>query len=283
MPRNVLFIAIGALALLVLITNAMFIVRQDRQAIVLRVGQYVRTINPPSVNQPGLYFKVPFMENVVIYDRRNLGMTLAGQQMVASDQELLIVDAVVRWRIVDPRRFYQSAFTEAGGVDRISIFAQAAMRRALGAASSNDIISGRRAAIMQTIEDDLNRSAASELGVHIDDVRIRQVDFPQQTQERIYARMSSEREQVAARLRAEGARNATIITATAQQEAERVRGEGEGERARIFARAYGRDPEFAAFYRSMRAYDTALDANTPIVVPPDSDFFRYMQNRRGGR
>jgi modulator of FtsH protease HflC len=283
MPRNLLVIAIGVLALLVLVMNSAFIVRQDRQAIVLRVGQYVRTINQPSVNQPGLYFKVPFVENVVIYDRRNLGLTLAGQQMVASDQELLIVDAVVRWRITDPRRFYQSAFTESGGVERISIFAQAAMRRALGAASSNDIISGRRAAIMQQIEDDLNRSAASELGVHIDDVRIRQVDFPQQTQERIYARMSSEREQVAARLRAEGARNATIITATAQQESERLRGEGEGERARIFARAFGRDPEFAAFYRSMRAYDTALDANTPIVVPPDSDFFRYMQSRRGGR
>jgi modulator of FtsH protease HflC len=283
MPRNLLVIAIGALALLVLVMNSAFIVRQDRQAIVLRVGQYVRTINQPSVNQPGLYFKVPFVENVVIYDRRNLGLTLAGQQMVASDQELLIVDAVVRWRITDPRRFYQSAFTEAGGVERISIFAQAAMRRALGAASSNDIISGRRAAIMQQIEDDLNRSAASELGVHIDDVRIRQVDFPQQTQERIYARMSSEREQVAARLRAEGARNATIITATAQQESERLRGEGDAERARIFARAFGRDPEFAAFYRSMRAYDTALDANTPIVVPPDSDFFRYMQSRRGGR
>jgi modulator of FtsH protease HflC len=283
MPRNLLILAIGALALLVLITNATFVVRQDRQAIVLRLGEYVRVINPPSANEPGLYFKWPFIENVVIYDRRNLGMTLAGQQMVASDQELLLVDAVVRWRITDPRRFYQSAFTEQGGVDRISIFAQAAMRRALGAASSNDIISGRRAALMQTIEDDLNRSAASELGVHIDDVRIRQVDFPQATQERIYARMSSEREQVAARLRAEGARNATIITATAQQESERLRGEGEAERARIFARAYGRDPEFAAFYRSMRAYDYALDAGTPIVVPPDSDFFRYMQSRRGGR
>lgn len=283
MPRNLLLIGIGAFALLVLVMNSTFIVRQDRQAIVLRLGQYVRTINPPSVNQPGLYFKVPFVENVVIYDRRNLGLTLAGQQMVASDQELLIVDAVVRWRIADPRRFYQSAFTEAGGVERISIFAQAAMRRALGAASSNDIISGRRAALMQAIEDDLNRSAASELGVHIDDVRIRQVDFPQQTQERIYARMSSEREQVAARLRAEGARNATIITATAQQESDRLRGEGEGERARIFARAYGRDPEFAAFYRSMRAYETAIEQNTPIVVPPDSDFFRYMQSRRGGR
>ena len=283
MPRQLLPVAIGVLAFLVLLMNATFIVRQDRQAIVLRLGQYVRTINPPSVTQPGLYFKVPFMENVVIYDRRNLGLTLAGQQMVASDQELLIVDAVVRWRITDPRRFYQSAFTEQGGVERISIFAQAAMRRALGAASSNDIISGRRAALMQAIEDDLNRSAANELGVHIDDVRIRQVDFPQQTQERIYARMSSEREQVAARLRAEGARNATIITATAQQESERLRGEGDGERARIFARAYGRDPEFAAFYRSMRAYEQAIGQGTPIVVPPDSDFFRYMQSRRGGR
>ena len=282
MPRNALVIGIGLFALLVLVLNSTFIVRQDRQAIVLRLGQYVRTINPPSATQPGLYFKVPFMENVVIYDRRNLGLTLAGQQVVASDQELLIVDAVVRWRIADPRRFYQSAFTEQGGVDRISIFAQAAMRRALGAASSNDIISGRRSELMQAIEDDLNRSAASELGVHIDDVRIRQVDFPQQTQERIYARMSSEREQVAARLRAEGARNATIITATAQQESERLRGEGDGERARIFARAYGRDPEFAAFYRSMRAYETAIEQNTPIVVPPDSDFFRYMRNRNGG-
>jgi membrane protease subunit HflC len=282
MTRSVPLLLIAGVVLLVVLLNSMFIVRQDRQAIVLRLGQYTRAINPPSVNQPGLYFKAPFVENVVFYDRRNLGMTLAGQQMVASDQELLIVDAVVRWRITDPRRFYQTALTEAGGVDRISIFAQAAMRRALGAASSNDIISGRRAALMQTIEDDLNRSAASELGVHIDDVRIRQVDFPQQTQERIYARMSSEREQVAARLRAEGQRNATIITATAQEQSERLRGEGEAERARIFARAYGRDPEFAAFYRSMRAYDTALEQGTPIVVPPDSDFFRYMQRRRGG-
>lgn len=283
MPRGLFPIAIAAFVLLVIAMNTMFIVRQDRQAIVLRVGQYVRTINAPGQDQPGLYFKWPFVENVTVYDRRNLGLTLAGQQIVASDQELLIVDAIVRWRITDPRRFYQSALTEAGGAERISIFAQAAMRRALGGASSNDIISGRRSAIMQAIEDDLNAAAASELGVHIDDVRIRQVDLPTQTQTRVYARMSSEREQVAARLRAEGARNATIITATAQEQADRTRGEGEAERARIFARAYGRDPEFAAFYRSMRAYDTALDQGTPIVVSPDSDFFRYMQNRRGGR
>jgi membrane protease subunit HflC len=281
MPRN-LPILIAAFLVLVVALNAMFIVRQDRQAIVLRLGQYTRVINAPGPTQPGLYFKLPFIENVIIYDRRNLGLTLAGQQIVASDQELLIVDAVVRWRITDPRLFYQSALTEAGGAERIAIFAQAAMRRALGAASSNDIISGRRAAIMQAIEDDLNASAASELGVHIADVRIRQVDLPPQTQARVYARMSSEREQVAARLRAEGERNATIIRATAQEQAARLRGEGDGETARIFARAYGRDPEFAAFYRSMRAYDNALQAGTPIVVGPDSDFFRYMQRRGGG-
>jgi membrane protease subunit HflC len=282
MPRNMPFVIGAAFLLLVLALMSTFIVRQDRQAIVLRFGQYVRTINAPDENNPGLYFKWPLIETVTIYDRRNLGLELAGQQMVASDQELLIVDAVVRWRITDPRLFYQRALTEAGGADRLTTFAQAAMRRALGGATSNDIISGRRAAIMQAIEDDLNASVASELGVRIVDVRIRQVDLPPQTQARVFARMSSEREQVAARLRAEGERNATIIRATAQEQSARLRGEGDAERARIFARAYGRDPEFAAFYRSMRAYDTALETGTPIVVGPDSDFFRYMQRRRGG-
>ncbi|MCX7356684.1 MAG: protease modulator HflC [Alphaproteobacteria bacterium] len=281
MSRSLVSVAIGAFALLIVIMNCSFVVPQDRQAIVLRFGEYVRVINQPGVNEPGLYFKAPW-ESVVIYDKRNLGLTLAGQEIVASDQELLIVDAVVRWQITDPRLFYQGALTEQGGVQRIETYAQAALRRALGSASSDDIISGRRAAIMQAIEDDLNRTTATELGAHVADVRIRQVDLPSQTQQGVYTRMSSEREQVAARLRAEGERNATIIVATAREQSERLRGEGEGERARIFARVYGRDPEFAAFYRSMRAYETALDANTPIVVSPDSDFFRYMQRRRGG-
>jgi modulator of FtsH protease HflC len=155
------------------------------------------------------------------------------------------------------------------------------MRRALGGAGSDDIISGRRAELMQQIENDLNAAAAAELGVRVIDVRIRQADLPPETQERVYERMRSERQQVAGRIRAEGERDAAIIRATAQEESERTRGQGEAERARIFARAYGRDPEFAAFYRSMRAYDYALEAGTPIVVPPDSDFFRYMQRRRG--
>lgn len=283
MSRNLLFIFGGIFIALILITNTFFIVRQDRQAIVLRFGEYTNTINEIGSNEPGLYFKIPFVENVVIYDRRNIGLTLEGQPIVASDQERLIVDAVVRWRIVDPRLFYQSALTEDGGASRLETYAEAAMRRALGSATSNEIISGRRAELMQRIEADLNASAATELGVNVVDVRIRQADLPDETRERVYERMRSERQQVAGRIRAEGERDAQIILATAREQSERLRGEGDAERARIFARAYGRDPEFAAFYRSMRAYDYALEQGTPIVISPDSDFFRYMQRRSGSR
>jgi modulator of FtsH protease HflC len=282
MPRNLPLVLAVVFVALVILLNSVFIVRQDRQAIVLRFGAYTASINEPGANEPGLYFKIPFFDNVIMYDKRNIGLILEGQSIVPSDQERLIVDAVVRWRITDPRRFYQSALTEDGGEERLKVFTESAMRRVLGAATSDQIISGRRAALMQAIEDDLNRSAATELGVRVVDVRIRQADLPVENQERVYERMRSERQQVAGRIRAEGQRDAAIILATARQESERLRGEGEGERARIFAGAYGRDAEFAAFYRSMRAYDAAIDANTPIVVPPDSDFFRYMQRRRGG-
>ncbi len=283
MQRNLLVIGIAAIVALLIVTNTDFIVRQDRQAIILRFGEYVGAINEVGTDEPGIYVKIPFVDTVTIYDKRNIGLTIEGQPIVASDQERLIVDAVVRWRIVDPRRFYQSAISEEGGASRLETFAESAIRRALGSATSNEIISGRRAQLMQVIEADLNASAATELGVNVVDVRIRQADLPDETRDRVYERMRSERQQVAGRIRAEGERDAAIIRATAQEESERLRGEGDAERARIFARAYGRDPEFAAFYRSMRAYDQALDAGTPIVVPPDSDFFRYMQSRRGGR
>jgi len=281
MPRNLPIVFIVAFVALIVVLNSMFIVRQDRQAIVLRFGEYTSAINEPGANEPGLYFKIPFVETVVMYDRRNLGLALVAQDFVASDQERLIVDAVVRWQIADPRLFYQSAFNEEGGVQRLRSFTESAMRRALGSATTNDIISGRRAELMQVIEADLNAAAATELGVRVVDVRIRQADFPNETRNQVYERMRSERQQVAERIRAEGNRDATIIRATARQEEQRLMGEGDAERSRIYAGAYGRDPEFAAFYRSMRAYEQSIEAGTPIVVPPDSDFFRYMQRRRG--
>lgn len=279
------FVAVGLAAIvLVLLLNTAFVVRQDRQAIVLRFNAVVAAINAGEVNEAGLHFKAPFIDNVVIYDKRNMGLLISGsedQAVVASDQERLIVDAFVRWRIRDPRRFYQRVVNEEQGANQLSRNAESALRGVLGGASSNDIISGRRAELMLAIRNQLNAAAAAELGVEIVDVRIRQADLPRQTRDRVYARMSTERQQVAGRIRAEGQRDAALIVATARQESERLRGEGEAERARIFARAYGRDPEFAAFYRSMRAYDAAIGQGTPIIISPDSDFFRYMQRRRG--
>jgi modulator of FtsH protease HflC len=285
-----------AAAVLVVLLNTLFVVRQQEQALVLRFGERTYWINVEGVPgaRPGLYAKIPFVDTVVRYDKRNMGLTIQGQSIVAADQERLIVDAMLRWKIVQPLRFYQAAQTTEGGAQRLQTRMESALRRALGSATSNDIISGRRAQLMQVIEDDLNATALAELGVRIADVRIRQADLPPQTQQRVYQRMRSDREQVAARIRAEGGERALTIRAEgdrqvveikagAQEQSEKLRGQGEAERARIFAAAYGRDPEFAEFYRSMLAYQKALDAGTPIVVPTDSDFFRYMQNRNGRR
>lgn len=295
MPRALspLLIVLGVIVLVA--WNSVFIVNPDQQAIVLRVGQWVRTINAPGAPGPGLHFKTPFVESVVTFSRRNLSLPLADMpEIVAGDQERLEVDAFVRWRIVDPRRFYQSANSQAGGESRLRAFTEDALRNTLGAATTNQIIAERRAALMQAITNDLNNSAAREMGIHVEDVRIRKADLPQATRESVYQRMGTERAQEAGRYRAEGDgeaqriraeadRQVVEIRAEAQERSERIQGEGDAERARTFSRVYGRDAEFAAFYRSMRAYDTALANGTPIVVPPDSDFFRYMQHRNAQR
>ncbi len=291
MQRGLVFFAAIAGAVAFLVMQIFFIVDQTQQALILRLGENQRFANVGTTGSPGLYVKVPFIESTVTFDKRNLGFTLTEQPIIASDQENLIVDAFVRWRIVDPLRFYQAAGTQDRGVERLETFTQSALRRVLGGATSNDIIS-RRAPLMRAIREDLNREAATELGVNIIDVRIRQADLPQQTQQRVFERMRTEREQVAAgirargeeqatRIRADADRQVTIIQASAREQGEATRGRGDAERARIFARAYGRNPEFAAFYRSLQAYERALPAGTPMVIPPDSDFFRYMRDRNG--
>lgn len=293
MRRSLVFFAVVIGVALLVITQTFFVVNQTQQALMLRFGQIQRYANVGSDGSPGLYVKIPFVENTVVYDKRNLGFTVAEQPIIAADQENLIVDAFVRWRIVDPLRFYQAAGSQQHeGETRLETFTQSALRRVLGGATSNDIIS-RRGPLMQAIRADLNREAAAELGVSIIDVRIRKADLPTETQRRVFERMRSEREQVAAgirargeeqaaRIRADADRQVTVIQATARESAEQIRGQGDAERARIFARAYGRNPEFAAFYRSMQAYEQAIPAGTPMVIPPDSDFFRYMRNPRGG-
>jgi membrane protease subunit HflC len=294
MPRWLALVIVAVLMLLAF-TGSYYVVPQTDQAIILRLGQYQRTVNALGRDEAGLHLKIPFVDRAVLYPRQDIGFVLQMDEqraIIAADQERLVVDAFVLWRITDPRLFYRAATTEDAGQDRLSTSTDASLRRILGAASSNDIISGRRAQLMQEIQDDLNRNDAAQLGVQIVDLRIRAADFPPQIEEQVFQRMRTEREQMAALIRAEGVkqgitiratadRNVTVIKATATEQSERLRGQGDSERARIFAEAYGRDPEFAAFYRSMRAYDAAITAGTPVVVPADSDFFRYLRNQRG--
>ncbi|MFZ4122218.1 MAG: protease modulator HflC [Caulobacterales bacterium] len=294
MPRFLLpVLAIAGLALFML-ANIFFIVPQTQQVLVLQFGEAQRTINEAGGRfGPGLYMKLPFVQNTIAFDRRIMPYTIEEQEVIASDQERLIVDAFVWWRISDPLRFYQAAQTEEGGQARLERLTEAALRRALGNVRRAEIIATQRAQLMNTIREDVNRQA-SELGIVVVDVRLRQADLPRETQERVFARMATEREQVAAEIRAEGLekaakmraeaeREAVVIRATAREEGEKIRGEGDAQRARIFAQSFGRDPDFAAFYRSMRAYEQALPEGTPMILPPESEFFRYFRDPNGRR
>jgi membrane protease subunit HflC len=283
-----LFVLVLGLALIGALTT-FYTVSQTEQAIVLRFG----APQGDPIVKPGLRIKSP-LDNVVKFDRRNIGFTLSEEPIVAADQERLVVDAFVRWRIAEPLKFYQAVTDEDGGQARLESLTRSALRRVLGGVNSNDIIRVRRAQLMQAIENDLNRQAATDLGVQIIDVRIRGANFPQATLERVFERMRTERQQVAARLRAEGQEQAlriraeaererTVIEATAREQAERTRGVGDAERARVLAGAYGRDAEFAAFYRSMRAYEQSMPAGTQMIIPPDGEFFRYMRSKEGRR
>lgn len=293
MNRSLAPILIALGAVVVLVANTFFIVPQTQQVLVLQFGAIDRVINTSDgkTGGPGLYVKAPFIQNVVMYDKRNLGFNLPEQAIVAADQQRLIVDAYARWQIVDPLRFRQTAQTEEVGQSRLENIMTGALRRVLGSAPQNEIISTRRAELMKAIAAAMN-TEATKLGVRVVDVRIRQADLPTETAERVFERMRTERQQAAAKLRAEGDeqaakiraeadRTVTVTLAEAREQAEKTRGAGDAQRTRVFAQSFGRDPEFAAFYRSMQAYEKAIPKGTPMVVPPDGEFFRYMRDKDG--
>jgi membrane protease subunit HflC len=274
---------------LFLLANTFFIVPQTQQALVLQFGDAQRVINRHGANQPGLYVKAPFIQNVVLFDKRNLGFNLQEQTIIAADQERLVVDAYARWRIVNPLLFYQAVQTEGAAANRLENLMTGALRRVLGAVEQNDIISSRRGELMRAIATNMNIETKG-LGIEVIDVRIRQADLPQETAERVFERMRTERQQEAARIRAEGDeqslriraeadKTVTITLAEAREQAEKTRGLGDADRTRIFAQSFGRDPEFAAFYRSMQAYERAVPQGTQMIIPPDGEFFRYMRDK----
>lgn len=265
-----------------------FIVRQTEQAIVLQFGKPTRD----PITKPGLHWKIPFVETVDYFDRRILDLDTASQEVIAADQKRLVVDAFARFRITDPLEFYKTVRDEAIARQRLGNILESSLRSALGSVTFQDVVRDKREPLMRKIREEVNREA-KDFGIEVIDVRIKRADLPEQNSEAIYRRMQTERQREAAEFRAEGAasanriratadREATVIKAEATKKGEQMRGEGEGERNRVFAEAFGRDPDFFAFYRSMQAYETGLKSgDTRLVISPNSEFFRYF-NEAGG-
>jgi membrane protease subunit HflC len=279
---------VGVLVALFLLMNALFIVDERQRALVLQFGQ----VRGEPISEPGLNLKVPFIQNVVFYEDRILPLETTSLEVTPLDDRRLVVDAFARWRIVDTIRFRQAVFDEAAAIPRLERILNASLREVLGSVISDSVLSDERTALMERIRD-VARRQASELGVEIVDVRIRRADLPEQNLQATYQRMQAEREREAADERARGAeaaqrvranadRQAVELVSEAKREAEVIRGQADAQRNAIFAEAFGRDPEFFAFYRSMRAYETALDgSNSTMVIAPDSEFFNYLKDERG--
>ncbi len=270
---------VGALFLLILANFTLFKVDQRQQALIVRLGDPVRT-----VRDPGLHVKSPF-DTVIRFDKRNIEMKNAQpEEVTAADQERLVVDAFVRYRITDPRQFYRALGQENVAADRLDRIVTAALREEIGRSTSEEVIAGRRAQVMAAIRDRVARQvAASHLGVQIIDVRIKRADLPPANEQAVFERMQTARKQEAAELRAIGEQKRREIVATAYEEAEKTRGDADAQRAQLFASSFGRDPGFAAFYRSMQAYEKSLgQGDTTLVLSPDSAFFKYFEKGPAG-
>jgi modulator of FtsH protease HflC len=267
--------------------SSTFSVAQTEQVLVVRLGEPIRV-----VTQPGLNFKAPFIDTVISIDKRILDLENPSQEVIASDQKRLVVDAFARYRIKNALRFYQSIGSIQAANIQLTTLLNASLRRVLGEVNFITVVRDEREALMARIREQLDKEADG-YGIQVVDVRIRRADLPEQNSQAVYQRMQTERQREAAEFRAQGGqkaqeirsradREATVIVAEANSTAEQVRGAGDGERNRLFAEAYGKDPDFFAFYRSMTAYETGLRSNdTRFLLRPDSDFFKFFSNSSG--
>ena len=266
----------------VVLFQSLFIVQEINQAIVLQFGDPKKIIS-----KAGLNFKLPFIQNVVFLDRRILNLDNAPQEVIASDQKRLIIDAITRFQITDPLKFYISVGNERVARSRLSTIINSRISGVLGTQELATLLSTDRTKQMAIIQKDVNKEAKS-FGIKIIDVRIKRADLPPANSDAIYKRMQTEREREAKEFRAEGAeiaqkirstadKDVTVLLANANKKSEIMKGEGDGQRNKIFAGAFGRDPQFFAFYRAMQAYETALiGGETSMVLSPDSEFFKFF-------
>src|SRR5205809_6432458 len=267
--------------------SSVFTVVQTEQVLVVRLGEPIRV-----VIEPGLNFKAPFIDTVISIDKRILDLENPSQEVIASDQKRLVVDAFARYRIKNALRFYQSVGSIQAANIQLTTLLNASLRRVLGEVTFITVVRDQREALMARIREQLDHEAAA-FGIAVVDVRIRRADLPEQNSQAVFQRMQTERQREAAEFRAQGSqrsqeirsradRDVTVLIADATSKAEQIRGEGDSQRNRIFADAYGRDRDFFGFYRSMQAYENGLRHNdTRMLLNPDTDFFRYFVDPSG--
>ncbi|MGA9267656.1 MAG: protease modulator HflC [Rhodomicrobium sp.] len=276
------FLLLAIVAVAAAVGFSAFIVNQTHRALVLQFGEPVRAID-----EPGLYWRTPFVQTVEQFDRRILDLQTDEQEVIASDQKRLIVDAFARYRITDPLAFYKAFRGEVGARQRLTAIVDSTIRSVLGRATFIDVVRNKRDTLMKQTIKQVNDDVRN-LGVEIVDVRIRRADLPEANSQAIYRRMQTERQREAAELRAQGSeqsqrikstadKEVTVLLANANRDSERMRGDGDAERNRIYADAFTKDRDFFAFYRSMQAYEESLKGgHTRIVLSPTSEFFRYF-------
>ena len=286
MTRNII-IGFGGLILFG-IFSSFFTVNQTQQALVLQFGEPKRIIQ-----DPGLAFKLPFIQDAIFYESRVLSLIPQdAEEVILADQKRIQIDAYARYRIEDPLLFFQTVRNELGARARLESIIDSSVRRVLGSETLASILTGERENINGSIRDEVNASVDS-LGIEIIDVRLRRADYPESTSQNIFNRMKSEREREAKEFRATGDEEAqkiradaektrTVIVAEAKREAQEVRGQGDSNAIRVYADSFGQDPEFFSFYRSMEAYRKSIgESGTSMVLSPNSSFFRYFKDKDG--
>lgn len=281
-PKIIASIFVVMMAAIILSGSA-FTVDETRQVIITQLGKYVRTIT-----EPGLNFKIPFLQSINRFEKRVLEYDAAAAKVITSDKKHLVIDNYARWRIVDPLKYYQTVRNEHGAQGRLDDIVFSEIREEMARHTLTEIVSVNREAIMEKVHRQCNQKA-KEYGIEVIDVRIKRADLPQEVAHSVYARMRAERQRIAKKYRSEGEEEAvkirattdkekTILLAESYRQAEKLKGEGDAEAIKIYAEAFEKDPEFYSFIGTLEAYQKALRKDTTVVLPSDSEFFEYLSS-----
>lgn len=287
--KNLGLIIVSSFIVLVLASMTLFTVDQRAYALVFRLGQIVDV-----KKEPGLYFKLPFVESIKYFDKRIVTLDEAPAKFITSENKYMLVDSFVKWRIIDPAKYYVSIKEggEAAAEDRLAKVINAGLRAEFGVRTVHEVIAGDRAAIMDSLQEKSDKEA-SQIGVQIVDVRLKRVDYSEDISKSVFARMISERKRIANQLRSEGAaasekiradadKQREVIIAEAFREAQITKGDGDAVATEVYAKAYGKSPEFYAFYRSIEAYKNSFNNKSDVMIlDPSSEFFKYLRAADG--